>query len=390
MGAAAMRALHMAVYACTFCQNAHIDAARPFHADSGVILFWLLAILVTVIACAALYYAAAGRAVNAKPAAVDDATAAHFRLQLKEIEADIASGRLGEAEGVAARSEVARELIRLKKEPHSASVSETRQKPVLLMAIGATALLAFGAYSALGNPELPSVPLAGRPLGDMTLTEAVARIETQLTRTPDDLRGWIAIAPAYMQMGRFADAERAYRRIIDLGGASADSETDLAEAILMRQGGSAAGEPLELLKSAAARDPQHIRSRFYLAGEATRAGEYQSAIRQWDDLIAMAGGDEPWLAAARDGLASAHAGLNGETGLPSEADITAMVEGLAGRLESEGGSIEEWTQLVRARLVLGQADAAQSAYDAARGAYPDPAARTELDILAADNGLIAQ
>ena len=29
------------------------------------------------------------------------------------------------------------------------------------------------------------------------------------------------------------------------------------------------------------------------------------------------------------------------------------------------------------------------AYDAARKAYPDPAQRTELDVLAADNGLVA-
>src|SRR5690606_39727625 len=180
MGAAAMRALHMDVCSCTFCQNAHIDMAQSFHADSGVILFWLLAILVTVIACAALYYAAAGRAVHASAAAVDDATAAHFRLQLDEIDADIASGRLGEAEGTAARSEVARELIRMKKESRVASDSARRQTPVLLMAIGATALRAFGAYSALGNPDMPSAPLAGRPLGDMTLAEAVARIEAQL------------------------------------------------------------------------------------------------------------------------------------------------------------------------------------------------------------------
>ena len=33
---------------------------------------------------------------------------------------------------------------------------------------------------------------------------------------------------------------------------------------------------------------------------------------------------------------------------------------------------------------------AQTAYDAARKAYPDPKVRTELDVLAADNGLVAK
>jgi cytochrome c-type biogenesis protein CcmH len=55
---------------------------------------------------------------------------------------------------------------------------------------------------------------------------------------------------------------------------------------------------------------------------------------------------------------------------------------------SEGGSIEEWTQLVRSRLVLGERDLAQTAYDAAVKAYPDPAMRVALDALARDENLV--
>src|SRR5690606_20142122 len=181
--------------------------------------------------------------------------------------------------------------------------------------------------------------------------------------------------------------ERAFRRVIELDGTNADRETDLAEAIMMKQDGSVAGEPLALLQSAAERDVRHVRSRFYLAGEATRVGEYESAVRQWNELIALAEGDEPWLATARAGLDAATAGLNGETALPNEDDIAAMVEGLDARLAAEGGTIAEWTQLVRSRLVLGQLEEAQAVYDAARAAYPDASVRTELDVLAADNGL---
>lgn len=351
-------------------------------------MFWLLAIVVTAVACAALYYAARARTVNATAGAVDDATAAHYRLQLREIDTDIASGRLNETEGQAARAEMARELVRLKAEAGHKAASAAPQ-PVILLALVATAGLAFGAYAYLGQPDLPSAPLSTRSAADMTLEEAITRIEEQLTRTPDDLRGWTAIAPAYMQLARFADAERAYRRIIDLDGPTADREADLAEAVMMRQGGSAEGEPLDLFRSAVARDPQHLRSLFYLAGEATRVGEFQSAIAQWTALIGMASGDEPWLTTARAGLAAAEEGLNTGAGMPSEVDIEAMVEGLSSRLASEGGSIAEWTRLVRSRLVLGQTELAQAAYEEARAAYPDASVRTELDVLAADNGLVA-
>ena len=95
------------------------------------------------------------------------------------------------------------------------------------------------------------------------------------------------------------------------------------------------------------------------------------------------------MATARDGLAAATAGLGDPSAMPDAAAIAGMVEGLAARLTATGGSIEEWTRLVRARLVLGQAERAQTAYDAARRAYPEAAQRTELDVLAADNGLVA-
>ena len=294
-------------------------------------MFWLIAILVTVVACAALYYAAAGRTVNATAGVIDDATASHFRLQLKELDADLESGRLGAAEGQAARGEMARELIRLKGESKPGA-SAARQTPALLAAIAATAVVAFAAYAYLGKPDLPAAPFASRPELSMTLEDAVAAIETRLAQTPDDLRGWRTVAPAYMQLGRFADAEAAFRRVIDLEGASADSETDLAEAIMMKQGGSVAGEPLTLLASAAARDPSHVRSRFYLAGEATQDGRFEEAVAQWNELLALANGDEPWLETARAGLATATAGLNGDN-VPGEAEIRrceGMLAGLPG------------------------------------------------------------
>jgi cytochrome c-type biogenesis protein CcmH len=67
-----------------------------------------------------------------------------------------------------------------------------------------------------------------------------------------------------------------------------------------------------------------------------------------------------------------------------------MVDGLDARLKTEGGTVTEWTQLVRSRMVQGRMDDAQAAYDAARKAYPDAAERNELDVLAADNGLVAR
>ena len=355
-------------------------------------IFWLLTIAVTVIACAALFYAAAGRAVNAMSAGADAPVLAHFRLQLREIESDTALGRLGSEEALAAKGELAREVMRLESETAGKKpVENAPLRAIVLAAVAATALLAFGVYALLGKPDLPAAPLATRtdiPPAEMTLDAAIGRIEAQLQKNPGDVRGWTVIAPAYMELGRFADAAAALRRVIALDGPTADREADLGEALMLANDGSIEGEPLNLFRSASSRDPAHVRSRFYIAGELTRTGDFPAAIAEWKAMIALATGEEAWLATARTGLATAEAGLDPRT-MPDADAIAGMVEGLAARLASDGGSIADWTKLVRSRLVLGQTSAAQTAYDAARKAFPDAAARTELDILAADNGLVA-
>jgi cytochrome c-type biogenesis protein CcmH len=367
--------------------NARVVRGRILH-----MLFWLLALAVTAIACAALYYAGTGRRVNAVAPAEEPAEVAHLKLQLKEIESDAALGRLQPAEAVAAKAELAREVLRVKREAGVAAKGEVPRRLLAGIAVAATAALSFGVYAALGRPDVPAAPLEARadiPPKDLTLKKAVARIEAQLQKAPGDVRGWTVIAPAYMQMGRFADAANALRKLIALDGPTADRETDLGEALMLAAGGSAEGEPLKLFESAAARDPAHVRSRYYIAGEAMQRGDFEAAKADWQALIALGKGDESWLPNAQAGLEAAEAALRGEVALPDSTAVAAMVEGLAARLNEQGGSIEEWTRLVRSRLVQGQREQAQQAYDAARKAYPDAAARTELDVLAADNGLVA-
>ena len=352
--------------------------------------FWFIAIAVTVIACAALFYAARSRMVNAGPVESDDANS-HFRLVLAGIDADVASGKLGAAEAEAARGELAREILRLKAEvSRIAPGGPGFGRGALLAGLAGIAALALGLYAFLGSPELPSQPLAGRPEAvarNIDLGTAIARIEAQLADNPDDLRGWTVIAPVYRDMGRYEDAARAYRRVIELSEATPDLQTSLAEALMLAADGAGSPEALELLREAAAADPQHVLSRLYIAAELTRAGDFPAAIAAWEDALALAQGDEPWVAAAREGLAVAQndgiAPVN-----PQESEMIAqMVGSLAERLEAEGGSIEEWTQLVRAYLVLGDTARAQAAYDDAVAAYPRTFDRGDIDALALGAGL---
>jgi cytochrome c-type biogenesis protein CcmH len=298
---------------------------------------------------------------------------------------------------MAARGELAREVMRARDSEVAPKVAGTRW--TMAIPVLSIAAVALGTYAVLGHPELPSQPLAERTqeAAGLDLDSAVKTIEARLAQDPNDVRGWRVIAPVYMNLGRYADAVTAMRHINSLAAPTADSQTDLGEALMMQNGGSVVGEPLELFKKAAALDPGHVRSRFYIAGEETRTGDNVAAVRDWTALIAMAKGDEPWVVTARKGLAQAEAALHpvdtsssAAPVIPDSTQIAAMVDGLDARLKSQGGTIAEWTELVRSRMVQGRMDDAQAAYDAARKAYPDKAMRTELDVMAADNGLVAR
>ena len=355
----------------------------------GSMLFWFIAIAVTAIACAALYAAAGGK--GATPSLPEGAESqAHFRQVLAGIDADLAAGKLGEPEAIAAKGELAREMLRLKGDADAAKIGRPLERGPIVAGIAATAVLAFGVYSMLGQPQLPSQPLAGRPEAvaqTIDLKTAIERIETQLAASPDDLRGWSVIAPAYVELGRFTDAAKAYRKVLELGGPSADIETRLAEVLFLEADGAGSEEAMSLLRQAAARDPQNALSRLYLAAELTRTGHYEEAITIWQAALALSTGNEPWLAAARQGLAAAQ-----NDGVPppntDEAEMIAgMVSGLADRLATSGGSVEEWMQLVRAYLVLGDTAKAQAAYDSSVAAYPLAFDRGELDTIALAAGL---
>jgi cytochrome c-type biogenesis protein CcmH len=353
----------------------------------GPMIFWSIAIAVTAIACAALFYAGAGRTVNAAGPESDDPND-HFRSLLAGIEADEQSGKLDATQALEARGELAREMLRTKGE----SRGEARDlgRAPLLVGLATVAVVSLGLYAVLGRPDLPAQPLAERSdvaTRNLDMDDAIARIEARLAETPDDVRGWQVIAPAYVEMGRFADAAEAYRRVIALSGPTADLQTDLAEALLLGAEGTGSEEAMAQLRGAAEADASHVRSRLYLAAELMRTGEFEQAATFWQQAIDLAQGDEPWLPAARQGLAVAEAdGV--DTSAQQQAEMIAgMVGGLAERLYADGGSVEEWTQLVRSYLVLDDRDNAQRAFDAAVAAYPAAFDRGELDTLALDAGL---
>lgn len=337
----------------------------------------------------------APRGVGGDPAASETA---FYKAQLQEIKRDLERGLLPQGEAESARAEAARRLIAAAASspppaPHAAS-RRSRLVAAALIAVSLPAI-AFPLYARLGRPSMPDEPLASRRIGPHGADEieaAVAAVEARLAAKPDDGKGWAVIAPVYMRLERFSDAAHAYAEALRLLGEDPARRAAYGEALVAEAGGVVTDKAREAFDRALADQPGEPEARFYVALAAEQDGRKADAIRDYESLIA----DSPPTAQWRPMVNARLAALKGEPAAASDVAIPEaqrpMIEGmvnrLATRLASNGGSIDEWSRLIRAYTVLHEAGKAKAALaDARKALAPDASAVASLDKLARALGL---
>lgn len=363
-------------------------------------LLWTIIALLTAAAIMAVLVplgrtpAVAGAAEQAKRV---------YRDQLNEVERDRSDGRLGAAEAEAARTEIARRLLAVDADASGElkpDGSLTARRATSLLAIIGIPALSLSLYVALGAPDLPGQPLAARlaaPDAVENIEMLIARVEEHLAQSPDDGRGWDVVAPVYLQIGRAADAERAYRNAIDLLGETAARRTGLGEAIAAGAGGIVTAEARAAFEAATALDPAAPAPRFFLALAAEQEGDADGAAERLRALLADAPADASWRATVEATLTRIEqpAGPSAEQVAAaqnlSESEQAAMAEGmvasLAERLEREPDDVDGWLRLIRSYVVLGRPEDAAEAARAALAGVEGPAARSRVEALLAELSL---
>jgi len=307
-----------------------------------------------------------------------------YRDQLGELDRDLARGLIGPAEAQAARTEIARRLLKADAEgtPATPPAATTSRRIVALVAIVVIPLAALSLYLVVGSPELPDRPLAARlsgPVENEDMTALIARVENHLTAEPNDGRGWDLIAPVYLRIGRYEDAERAYANAIRLLGSTAAREADLGEAMVRANQGIVTNDARDAFERAVKLDPSGPKARFFLALALGQEGRNDEAIKAWQGLLQGAPDDAPWVSVARQMLARlqgsppgpAPADVDAASKLPQDqrvAMINGMVTQLAARLATSPDDPPGWAQLIRSYMVLGRKDDAVAALAKARTA----------------------
>lgn len=331
-----------------------------------------------------------------------------YETRRAEMRRQSEAGLISLAECEAFEAEQARRLIALGRQvdrgPGLGGHDATRRrKMAALMLLAGLPLFAIPLYLKIGRPGVADQPLSARisEPRNMELAEALTRIEAHLAKNPNDAKGFEVVAPVYLQSGRFDDAAFAYRRVIVLAGETPERLSGLGEALVAGQNGVVSSDAKAAFRRAIELDPGFAKARFYVALATEQDGDVEGAIRQ---LMALSSSLDEGPGKLRveaeldrfraEGKAPARVAPQGQAIIALAPDdrakaIEGMVEGLAERLRTSGGSLNEWQRLIQARMVLEQREKAREALEQARKALAgDASALAGLDLLSRNLGLL--
>ncbi len=160
-----------------------------------------------------------------------------------------------------------------------------RDKPIAGAGVLLSLTLATGlAYTLVGTPK--ALDPAQHRAPD-NFTDAVAQLEAELARNPNQVEGWRLLANAYAAVGRSQDAQDAFARALKLAPDDADLLTQTAEArAIAAPDRTFDAAAVAMLQRALAQQPMHQRARWFLGIAQRQAKQPAAAAATWEPLLA--------------------------------------------------------------------------------------------------------
>lgn len=363
-------------------------------------MIWLILIALTAAVMAGLLLPILGH--RDPPAERAEYDRVVFRDQLTELDRDVARGVIGAAEADAARNEISRRLLR-GVSAKSGRKAGGHTRLIALIGVLLVPAVALPLYMQRGHPGLADVPLAARletAIENQDIEAMIAKVEQHMAGKPDDVQGWLVLAPSYKRMQRWDDAVNAYANILRLGKAAPAMIADYGEAVVFANEGMVTAEAHRAFTEALKLDPKIPKARYFDGLALKQEGKRDGARAAFQALLADSPADAPWRGAVDVELKNLDAGvpaLSGEqmaagasmSATGRQAMIGSMVDGLEEKLKADANNLEGWQRLIRARSVLGETGKAQAALAAAREQFKDqPGAITALDGLAKELNML--
>ena len=265
-------------------------------------LFWIFAIILIGLALLLVLPPLLRRT----PQALDvvDARRANLAIlrdQLKDLDTELASGRINVDQQAQARAEIERRV--LDEEGRTDPLSPASNLPVVaksklsavLIAISIP-LLVFGMYGFVGNPQALLAQAQTPALeGEITMaqveamvTQMAQKLESQPADQPPNPQAWEMLARSYAALQRFPEAARTYEKAAKLAPNNAQLLADHADVLAMLQGQRTTGEPEKLIARALELDPKNLKALALAGSAAFERQDFNAAIQFWSQARQLA------------------------------------------------------------------------------------------------------
>lgn len=248
-------------------------------------LFWVLGAALTVVAVALLLRPVPLRR-EAAPVSRREANISIYRDQLRELDADLAAGKLAPADHARARAELEGRLLADAGAPE-APPARPRGRGLAIALGAAVPLFAAALYLAVGTPQALGPRSDPHAFDGQQLAALVERLAAKMRENPDDAEGWRLLGRSYGALGRFPEAVDAYAKAAARKPRDAQLLADFADVLAMARGQRLEGEPEKLLARALEIDPHNVKALALAGTAAYERKDYAGAARLWQRMLPL-------------------------------------------------------------------------------------------------------
>ncbi len=266
-----------------------------------------------------------------------------YRDQLRELEADVQAGTLGQDQYERARGEIEARLLQDVATADATVANARSERGAVVFAVALPAC-ALAIYLLVGNPQ--AIQIAGTPqgaghgTGQEQVLALVEQLAARLRANPDDAEGWQMLARSYAAFGRFKEASEAYANAAARVTNDAQLLADYADTLAMTQGRSLDGEPEKLIERALAIDPTNAKALALAGTIAFNREEYTKAAHYWERILPGVAPDSEAAKTVRANIAEARARAGGA--------VAAAPSPVAPQAPAAGGRISGTVKLAPA------------------------------------------
>lgn len=243
-----------------------------------------------------------------------------YRDQLVELDKDLENDILSQEQYDKSKQELQQRMLQDVTEHEEVVIQKNKKIYNIALSTVIALMLPLGAvflYLNIGDTRglLPQEQLAsatqmnrgggGEDLAGHDFSAALETLIARLSNNPEDIEGWVMLGRTYTAMERYTEASNTYAKLAELVPNNPQILSDYARVLGLKNQGTLAGKPTELLYEALRIDPEFPPA-LALAGHAEFEQEkYNEASAHWEKLLETIPPDSPLAKSVKDSIAEA-------------------------------------------------------------------------------------